>query len=240
MILIYDFDGTLTPYSLPQYPIIKQCGYTDKTLMTRVENEILKGNAPEFYSAYYKTYMDILAENQITMSKDNICLGAKSTKLNDGVEDYFKMFGSSRTGIKHYVVTSGVKDYVDETVIGNLVDGVYGVTFRKENGIFKNVDILLSDKKKVDIIQEIQSQNSGTNQVVYFGDGLTDQCAFEYVNSIGGTNVFVASNERSETNYQKLNTNGIINHYFNADFRAHSPISNYVKKEIERLADRGR
>ncbi len=240
MILIYDFDGTLTPYSLPQYPILKQCGYTDKTLMSRVEYEILKGHAPEFYSAYYKTYMDILAENNIAMSRNNVCLGAKSTKLNDGVEDYFKKFSSSKTGIKHYVVTSGIKDYVDDTVIGNLVDGVYGVTFKQEDGIFRNVDILLSDKKKVDVIQEIQGQNSGTTQVIYFGDGLTDQCAFEYVNSIGGTNVFVASNERSETNYQKLNTNGIINHYFSADFRATSQISNYVKKQIELVIDDGR
>lgn len=29
MIIIYDFDGTLTPYSLPQYEIIKKCGYDD-------------------------------------------------------------------------------------------------------------------------------------------------------------------------------------------------------------------
>lgn len=41
MILIYDFDGTLTPYSLPQYPILKQCGYTDASLMKRIEQEIL-------------------------------------------------------------------------------------------------------------------------------------------------------------------------------------------------------
>ena len=238
MILIYDFDGTLTPYSLPQYPIIKQCGYTDKTLMKRVEYEILKGNAPEFYSAYWKTYMDILTENGITLSRDNACFGARNTKLNDGVEDYFKRFASFKTGVKHYVVTSGVKDYVDETAIGNLVDGVYGVTFKEKDGIFQSVDILLSDKKKVDILQDIQSKNGNTNDLIYFGDGLTDKCAFEYVHSIGGTNVFIGSNERSHDNYCKLNENGIINHYFNADFKRHSGISNFVAKEIERSTGR--
>ena len=238
MILIYDFDGTLTPYSLPQYPIIKQCGYTDKTLMKRVEYEILKGNAPEFYSAYWKTYMDILTENGITLSRNNACFGARDTKLNDGVEDYFKRFASFKTGVKHYVVTSGVKDYVDETAIGNLVDGVYGVTFKEKDGIFQSVDILLSDKKKVDILQDIQSKNGNTNDLIYFGDGLTDKCAFEYVHSIGGTNVFIGSNERSHDNYRKLNENGIINHYFNADFKRHSGISNFVTKEIERSTGR--
>ena len=28
--VVYDFDGTLTPYSLPQYEILKKCGYDDK------------------------------------------------------------------------------------------------------------------------------------------------------------------------------------------------------------------
>lgn len=237
MIIIYDFDGTLTPYSLPQYPIIKQCGYTDKKLMDRVEKEILKGNAPEIYSAYWYTYMNILAENGIMTTRDNICLGAKDTKFNVGVEDYFRRFNSRTTGIKHYIVTSGVKDYVDETVISDLVDGTYGVTFKEENGIFKEVDVLLSDKKKIDIIKEIKSNNADTKQIIYFGDGLTDKCAFEYVNSIGGENVFIASNEHSQINYQKLNENGIINHYFKADFRSNSAISNYMQSQIELAID---
>ena len=138
MIAIYDFDGTLTPYSLPQYPILKQCGYTDKTLMKRIEDEILKGNAPEFYASYYKCYRDILTENGITMSRNNICLGAKKTKLNNGVEDYFKRFQSSKTGIKHYIVTSGIKDYIEETLSSAFIDGIYGVTFKQQNGIFQN------------------------------------------------------------------------------------------------------
>ena len=36
MIIIYDFDGTLTPNSLPQYEILKKCGYDDKRLMERM------------------------------------------------------------------------------------------------------------------------------------------------------------------------------------------------------------
>lgn len=42
MIIIYDFDGTLTPYSLQKYEILKQCGYTDETLMNRVNEEMSK------------------------------------------------------------------------------------------------------------------------------------------------------------------------------------------------------
>ena len=239
MIAIYDFDGTLTPYSLPQYSILKQCGYTDKTLMKRIEEEMIK-NATGFYETYYKCFRDILSENGIIMSRSNICLGAKSTKLNNGVEEYFKRFQNSKTGIKHYIVTSGIKDYVDETIIRDYIDGIYGVTFKQENGIFQNVDVLLTDKKKVDIIQKIQNENFGTNDIVYFGDGLTDGFAFEYVHDIGGKNVFVASNERSHTNYQKLNSNGIINNYFDANFDFNGEISSYMQKQVALQRDEAR
>lgn len=44
MIIIYDFDGTLTPYSLPQYEILKKCGYNDETLVMTRENICLGAN----------------------------------------------------------------------------------------------------------------------------------------------------------------------------------------------------
>lgn len=115
MVIIYDFDGTLTPYSLPQYKILKKCGYDDETLMRRIKKEINNKNATGLYEAYYKCYKDILFENKIAMTRDNICLGANKVQLNNGVVDYFRRFQSSKTGVKHYIVTSGLKDYVDET-----------------------------------------------------------------------------------------------------------------------------
>lgn len=233
MIAIYDFDGTLTPYSLPQYQILKQCGYTDKKIMDRVVLEMTLNREMDFYTAYYKCYKDILAENGISMTKDSVCLGVNDVKFNNGVEDYFKRMQSSKTGVKHYIVTSGIRDYVEETPISGLVDGIYGVTFRTEDGIFQDVDFLLSDKMKVEVIKAIQRQNRGTKQVIYFGDGLTDGDAFEYVHSIGGKTVFVASSERAQTNYKKLNANGIINEYFEADFGKDSELSKFMQRQVE-------
>lgn len=233
MIAIYDFDGTLTPHSLPQYTILKQCGYTDKKLMSRIAKELAIDRSADFYSTYYKCYMDILAENGIKMSKENVCLGAREVQLNNGVEDYFRRFQSSQTGIKHYIVTSGIKHYVDETCIGGLVDGIFGVTFTQLNGEFQGIDFLLSDKKKVDVIEAVRRRGKRNEPILYFGDGLTDQFAFEHVHKIGGKSIFVASSERSEENYQKLNTSGIIDEYFDADFSEGSKISSYIQRQKE-------
>ena len=233
MIIIYDFDGTLTPYSLPQYEILRQTGYTDEILMKRINKEIENGNAVGIYDSYYKCYRDILRENEIIMSRNNICLGAKSVKFNNGVIEYFKKFQSSKTGIKHYIVTSGIKDYIEETAISKLVDGIYGVTLKKENEMLRDVDFLLTDEKKVEVIRRIQSENNGTQEIVYFGDGLTDKFAFEYIHSIGGKNIFISSNEKSKENYKKLNINQIIDECFDSDFSIDSKISKYIESRIE-------
>ena len=92
MIIIYDFDGTLTPYSLPQYEVLRQAGYTDESLMKRINAEIENGNAVGLYDSYYKCYIDILSENGIAMSRDNICLGAQNVQFNNVVIEYFRRF----------------------------------------------------------------------------------------------------------------------------------------------------
>ena len=232
MIIIYDFDGTLTPYSLPQYEILKKCGYDDDRLMKKIKEEIQKGNATEIYDAYYKCYIDILSKNGIAISKDTACLGANQVAFNPGVVDYFKRFQSQTTGIKHYIVTAGIKDYVEETPISKFIDSAYGVTFKQENGKWGDIEFLLTDKEKVNVIKKVQNENGGTNEIIYFGDGLTDHFAFEYVHSIGGKNVFVKTNAQSEITYQKLNVNGIIDECFDADFRIDSDIDKYIKKQL--------
>lgn len=231
MVIIYDFDGTLTPYSLPQYEIIKKCGYNEEKLINRVAEELT--NSKGLYEAYYKCYTEILLENNILLTKENVCLGADKVKFNNGVIEYFKNFQSRKTGVKHYIVTSGIKDYVNKTVIGKYVDGVYGVTFNEENGIYKDIDILLTDKKKVDVIKQVQKDNKETNNIIYFGDGLTDSFAFEYVHSIGGKNVFIATKNESIETYKQLNVKGIIDKCFEPDFSMDSELSKYIQTQIE-------
>ena len=231
MVIIYDFDGTLTPYSLPQYEIIKKCGYNEEKLMNRIAEKLT--NSEGLYEAYYKCYIEILLENNILLTKENVCLGADKVEFNNGVIEYFKNFQSQITGVKHYIVTSGIKDYVDKTVIRKFVDGVYGVTFNEENGIYKDIDILLTDKKKVDVIKQVQKDNNETNNIIYFGDGLTDSLAFEYVHSIGDKNVFIATKNESMETYKKLNVKGIIDKCFEPDFSMDSELSKYIQTQIE-------
>ncbi len=234
MIIIYDFDGTLTPYSMPKYEIIKKCGYDDNKLKKRII-EVIKNEKIGLYEAYYTCYKDILKENNIEMNINNICLKADSVTFNSGVIEYFNKFQYKNTGAKHYIVTSGIKDYIEHTKISKFVDGIFGVTLKKVNSNLLDINTLLTDEDKVNTIKKIQTLNNNTNKIIYMGDGLTDRFAFEYIHNIGGINIFISSNNQSKDIYNEINNEKIIDNYFEADFRLDSKLSKYIKKKIENI-----
>ena len=178
MIIIYDFDGTLTPYSLPQYEILIENGYSDDILEEKIKNKIIIEKC-SLYQAYYQIYKEILKEKNIKFNKSNICKGAESVKFNKGVEEYFKAMQYKETGVKHYIVTSGLQEYIYQTSIEKYVQGIYGVTFKEDNGIYTDLDVLLDDTKKVEVIKKLIIENNNDKEIIYFGDGLTDKKAFE-------------------------------------------------------------
>lgn len=229
MVIIYDFDGTLTPYSLAQYQILIENGYNDKVLDEIVKNRMKKEEIT-VYQSYYAIYKEILQKHNIEFNRENVCKGADKVSFNKGVVDYFKALQYKNTGIKHYIVTSGLKEYIHATAIKDYIQGVYGVTFKENKGVYTDLDILLDDKKKVDAIKEILKENNGDSNVVYFGDGLTDKKAFEFVHSIGGKNILIAQGENPIEKYNQINEHGIIDKYFEPDYSSESEIRKYIKQ----------
>ena len=229
MLIIYDFDGTLTPYPLARYEIFKKNGYSNERILSIVNNEMQENKNMGLYDAYYKCYQNIFIEKNIPMSRENICLGAKDVVFNKGVIEYFENFQSKKSGIKHYVVTAGVQYFVEETKISKYLDGIYGVTFIKKDDVYKGIDVFLNDKKKIDIIKKIRDDNNETSDIIYFGDGLTDQYAFEYVHSVGGKNIFVVSSEDNMKKFKEIDKNNLIDYYFAPDFSNNSEIYKYIR-----------
>ena len=97
----------------------------------------------------------------------------------------------------------------------------------------QSIDYLLTDERKIDVIKKIQQENN-TTDIIYFGDGLTDKYAFEYVKSIGGKNVFIISNEQAKQTYQIINTNGLIDECFEADYSLNASISKFIQNHLVR------
>lgn len=228
MTIIYDFDGTLTPYSMPQYAILKKTKHSNDEFLKLVKEKIKNENI-SLYDAYYETIKNLLIENNISFTKENICLNSSNVEFNKGVLDFFYKFKSEVSGIKHYIVTSGFEDYIRKTPINKYVDGIYGTTFNNNsNGEYTTINRLMTDQYKVNAIKSIV-QKENDNNIIYFGDGLTDEFAFQYVKEIGGTTVFVASDMDNNANLNNLTKKNLIDKVFETDFSINSNIYKFIE-----------
>lgn len=229
MIIIYDFDGTLTPCGIPQYEILKRFGYDDKKLLERIKDLMKKENLT-LYQSFYRTYENILKENNEDMHYDNIVLGANNVVFNPGVESYFEEMQEKNSGIKHYIVTSGFEEYVSNTKISPLVNGIYGVIYHKQGDIFTAIDRLVSDEEKPNIIKMIVKGNKN-KKLIYVGDGLTDKYAFKFVHSLDGICIYVGSTKQDFENYKSLKEEKIVDEYFIRDFSDESDFKKFIKSK---------
>lgn len=230
-VIIYDFDGTLTPYSLPKYEILKNCGYDESEFMSLVKDRMKKDNT-SLYIAYFDVYREVLENYGLAFNKDNACYGASQVKFNSGVNDYFRDLQYNNTGLKHIVITSGLKVYVDNTSIAQYLDGIFGTEFNEINGLYTDILELMTSDRKVDVIKSLQdTTNTPFENIIYIGDGLTDKDAFCYVHKNGGKAILLCDDKESDT-YKQLNKDNIIDECFPQDFNRDSMLYDYIRNKI--------
>ena len=234
-IIIYDFDGTLTPYPITKFEILDKCGLVGGTsspvLLEAINKKLAEGY--EHYYAIYNCFLDVVRRSKYTLNDENISLGAEKLEYNEGVFEYFDELKDKN--IKNYLISSGIKVLLDRTAVSNYFDEIYATTFKYDNDIIIDTDYLMSDKKKVDIIKKILIDNGYSDDdcsdVIYIGDGLTDLYAMEYVKSNGGDSIFVYLDDKNELIKVAENSDAVS--YFDyADYSINSTLFNYIMERI--------
>lgn len=234
-IIIYDFDGTLTPYPITKFEILDKCGLVGGTsspvLLEAINKKLAEGY--ERYYAIYNCFLDVVRKSEYTLNDENISLGAEKLEYNEGVFEYFDEL--KEKNIKNYLISSGIKVLLDRTAVSNYFNEIYATTFKYDNDIIIDTDYLMSDKKKVDIIKKILIDNGYSDDdcsdVIYIGDGLTDLYAMEYVKSNGGDSIFVYLDDKNELIKVAENSDAVS--YFDyADYSINSTLFNYIMERI--------
>lgn len=225
--IIYDFDGTLTPYSVPQYEIITKCQLTIPQFMNQVMKKAKEENKPLIQS-YLICYREALQKQGIPLTTENCCLGSDKIKYNPGTIDFLQR--NKERDIKQYIITAGLEIYVKQTQIAPFMDGIYGSTFSQEKG--KEDQILLSMEKetKNKFIRQIVNKQKETQSIVYIGDGLTDEPAFQEMKTLGGTSIYLYHTEEDKKIAEKLKEEGKIDYAFLAEFTRRSELEKWITR----------
>lgn len=232
-VIIYDFDGTLTPYSLPKFEILERSGMKDGALNPQfLELSQLKSKDKniDLYEAIYDTYFEIVRRAGFALTDENFCLGYDKIAYNEGVTEFFDML--CKNNISNFLLSSGIKVFLEKVSVASYFEEIYATTFNynlSHEAI--SVDFLMSDRNKVTaikkILQKIGNKDDDCSNIIYIGDGFTDYYAMKYIKEHGGTSIFVYKDPNSE---DILKINKVVDYYAEADYSKNSKLSNYVKK----------
>ena len=114
-IIIYDFDGTLTPYPVPRFEILEKCGIND--FYMQVKNKAITKNI-DLYQALYETYFEIVKNAGFELNDENLCLGYNKVTYNNGVHIFLNNL--QKNGIKNYLLSSGLKVFLDKVEVADF------------------------------------------------------------------------------------------------------------------------
>lgn len=234
-IIIYDFDGTLTPFPIPKYSILEKCGIKNgianlKFLKLAYEKSITKNI--DLYQAIYETYFEILKDAGYKLTDKNFILDANKVIYNNGVIDFLEML--SKNNIDNYLLSSGIKVYLENISISPYFKDIYATTFNYNNKKeITGIKYLMSDKNKVIAIKDILNKNgqntNNCSNIIYIGDGLTDYYAMDYIKRHGGTTIFVYKNKNSK-DVIAMKQKDVVSIYTKANYCKNSNLDKYVKK----------
>lgn len=234
-IIIYDFDGTLTPYALPKFDILEKIGIKNgarNPYFLELSQKRSKEKKIDLYKALYETYFEIIKNSGLKLTNENFSLGYDNVNYNKGVIEFLDML--YQNNISNYLLSSGVKVFLDKISISSYFKEIYATTFTYDQDYEANgIKFIMSDKNKVVAIKQILQRNNIDNDdcsnIIYIGDGYTDYYAMRYIKEHGGTSIFVYK-ELNSKDMLSIREKNVVDFYTEADFSENSELHNYIKK----------
>ena len=253
--ILYDFDKTLSPKDMQEYSVIEELGVAPEKFWGEA-NRLAKENRMDGNLAWmYEMILQLRSQRKST-KKEYFRECGKKVELFKGVESWFERinaFGAEHgLKIKHYIISSGLKEIIEGSAIAKYFDRIYasaflytadGVTewpaqsvnytnktqfiFRIAKGRFEEWDNSVNDP-----VDEDDLAVRYTN-MIYIGDSATDIPCMRLVKSRGGFSVGVYDGEKNlKKNVYELFDSGRINFFAPAGFREGSERDSVVKKVL--------
>ena len=219
-IIIYDFDGTLTPNPFPKYKFLDNID-----IMNIAKDQLSTGK--NIYQLFYEVYFNEFKKLNIALTDEVICDGSKDIELCEDLDKFLKNLNDQ--GDSNYIITSGLKVYLENILIAKYFDEIYGTTLKYDGNEIIGVEYLMTDKDKVKTIKKIMEDHKLDNchSIIYIGDGLTDMDSFKFVYENGGTSIFVYGEKKD------IIKRPYISYYLKRDYRLKSELYDTVINKID-------
>ena len=256
--LMYDFDKTLCTTDMQAYTFIPNLGMSADTFWKKA-SDLAEEKKMDRILAYMYLMLDEAHIHRKPIRRNDFVVLGKDLELYPGVREWFcriNKFGKEQgVTIKHYIISSGLREIIEGSCIFKEFDDVFAGEFLyDENGVAcwpKNVvnyttktQFLFRINKGVLDISNDDDLNRFTKEedrpvpfrnMIYIGDGLTDVPCMKLVKVNGGCSIAVyQQNKRNRVS--DLIKDERVNFIEPADYSENSQLDVIVKDIILHMA----
>ncbi len=252
MALIYDFDKTLSPRDMQEFHYIKSIGYDDPAAFWKECAEHTKRQNVDGVLSY----LQLMIQKKPEVCRQDLIDEGKYVKLYKGVEDWFdriNAYGLQHSiEVEHYIISSGIKEFILGTSIADKFKKIYACSYaydendkpiwpsRVINYTTKTQYLFRINKGVLDETNDFDLNRSTPDSekyipfenIVYFGDGLTDVPSMKVVLQNGGYTIAVFNDIKKEL-AMELHENKRATFAAKADFSENEMIDKIVKGIID-------
>lgn len=227
--IAYDFDGTLAPGNMQEHVFLPKLGIDPGAFWTR-SNALARAQQGDPILTYMHRMLEEARHADVPMRREDWVEQGRGITLFPGVAEWFPRItaaGAARgLAVKHYVISSGLREMIDGTAIRPYLDAVFASGFlynasgvavgaavavnytTKTQFLFRiNKGAMdLADDRAVNAFQPPEQRVVPFPNMVFIGDGDTDIPCFRLVREQGGNSiaVFPPDDPQRAANGQRL------------------------------------
>lgn len=256
--LIYDFDGTLSPGNMQEFGFVQAIGMNAADFWREVHDMATKNDASEIL-CYMSRMLKEAKYREIGLRRESFVEFGGQIELFPGVEEWFGTindYGASLgLNIKHFIISSGLKEMIEGTSIAHEFENIYACSFLYDiDGVANWPAVAVDYTAKTQFLFKINkgisevSDNSKVNQfiperdrripferMIYFGDGETDIPCMKMVKQHGGHSIAVYNSPKKRDTAMRLINEERANFACAADYSEGKDIYNVVRLILQKI-----
>ncbi len=255
--IMYDFDKTLCTKDMQNYKFIPSLGI-DVGEFWNYTNTVQTNEKMDSILAYMYTAIKISKEKNIPLKRKRLEENGKDIEFFPGVESWFKRINDfgKKNGviIEHYVISSGMKEIIDGTVISGEFKNIFASEYlydKEGNAIWPKTAVNYTNKTQfvyrinkgvLDVSNDTDlnksmpddSKRISFENMIYIGDGLSDVPCMKMMQSYGGKSIAVY--QQLDDKVKELLKKHRVDYIYPADYRENSGLDKTVNNIILKMS----
>lgn len=239
--LIYDFDGTLSPRNMQEYAFLPKIGLDASKFWQEVAS-LSKEREAEPLITYMHLMYKKAKEKNVHIMRDDLVSQGKDVEFCPGVDKWFDLIdayvkaqSNENVNVRHYLISSGLKEIIEGTRIYDRFHNVFASEYYFESYELPYPKRVITDTSKTQYLFRINKGVEDVNvsinshmseqdrpipfsQMIYFGDGETDVPSMAVTRQNHGFAIAVYPQQKSSNICKELFNVGRVDFYAEADY----------------------